>query len=369
MAAKRRLALARHGRFDPYPPPPDSVRLSPSAGHFTAYDNVPLTLHHARLAAPDLVQWQQQARSKLIELLGIEAQPEPPHLLLEEQPQHRGGIVTQRLYLRPPGRSDIPLTFVWSPAGTATPKPLLIYLAGSTSGVHIAWGETRMPADALRQGIGADMARQAARHGYLVACIEQSGFGEREERAMSPRSTARCIDGANHALLLGRTLLGERVADTRSVIDFVSEPSAPLPAETNAIHLFGHSAGGATAIYAAAIDQRIDATIASGSLGFIRDTIARRRDPEGQAVVPGILNWFEMDDIVSLIAPRPFMAISGQTDHIYPFAGAKAVTEAARQSYEKLNAGHHIHAKPGPAGHRYYPEQTWAAIADMLGMP
>ncbi|MHA1564054.1 MAG: alpha/beta hydrolase family protein [Alphaproteobacteria bacterium] len=378
LAAKRRLALALHGTFDPYPPADPSLRLSPSAGHFPAYDRAPLALHHARLETADFGQWQQQARAKLIELLGVDPHPEPPQLILEEQPQNRGDIVTQRFYLRPHGRSDIPVTLVWSlapghPAAsaqvTAPARPVLVYLAGSTSGVHIAWGESRVPADPLRLGIGADMARQAARRGYLVVCIEQAGFGEREERAMTPRSATRCIDAANHALLLGRTLLGERVADVRAVIDYIQSPDSAHPLECGAIHIFGHSAGGATAIYAAAIDPGLDAVIASGSLGFIRATIARRRDPEGQAVVPGILNWLEMDDIVSLIAPRPFMAISGEHDHIYPFAGAKAVTDAARDSYAKLGAPDHIGAWAGPEGHRYYPEQTWTAIADMLGMP
>ncbi len=369
LAARRRLALALRGSFDPYPQPPPVVRLSPSAGHFAAYDAAPLTLHHARLDAADIVQWQQIARAKLVELLGLEPQSQPPTALLEEPPQERGDIVTKRLYLRPPGRSDIAVTLVWSRAQMAGPRPLLLYLAGATSGVHIAWGETRMPADALRLGIGADLARQAARRGYLVACIEQSGFGAREERAMHPRSPARCVDAANHALLLGRTLLGERVADVRSVIEYLSRPTAKLPAEPNGLYLFGHSAGGATAIYAAAVDQRIDAVIASGSLGFIRHTIARRRDPEGQAVVPGILNWLEMDDIVALAAPRPFIAISGRDDHIYPFAGAQAVIDSARPSYARLGAAQNIVAAAGPGGHRYYPQQTWSAISEMLATP
>jgi len=263
---------------------------------------------------------------------------------------------------------DIPIHLVWRDGG-GNPKPVLLYLAGSTSGVHVAWGDALIPADYLLLGVRADMARQAAERGYLVICIEQACYGERLERHLKPRSEARCVDAANHALILGRTLLGEQVTDVSSVIDWLEAGQTGFNIDPESLHLFGHSAGGTVAVYSAAVDLRITAAICSGCIGFIRETIAKRRNPEGASVVPGILKWMEMDDIVALCAPRPFIAISGVLDHIYPFEGVKRVVAGARRVYRLFEAENAISAFQGNAGHQYYPDVTWAAVSKMLGMP
>lgn len=223
-----------------------------------------------------------------------------------------------------------------------------------------------MPADALRLAVEADMARQAARAGYLVVCIEQIGFGERAERKLGLPYPARCVDAANHALLIGRTLLGERVADVLAVIDWICAGGVGPNADTETVLIFGHSSGGTTAIYAAALDARIGVTIASGSVGPIGQTIAVRRAPEGEAVVPGILQWFEMADLAAMCAPRPFIAVSGEADHLYPFAGAQAVVEAARPVYTAMGTTAAVAAVAGPGAHQYYPTETWAALSNLV---
>ena len=49
-----------------------------------------------------------------------------------------------------------------------------------------------------------------------------------------------------------------------------------------------------------------------------------KRD-RGQNVVPGILRWLELDDVVWPHAPRPLLTVSGRNDHIWPYAGAERV--------------------------------------------
>jgi len=221
-----------------------------------------------------------------------------------------------------------------------------------------------MPADHLRLGLGADLALRAANRGYVVVCVEQACFGERMERTLKPRSAAGSVDAFNHALLLGQPLLGEQVSDISMVIDWLETGSAPLPVDvdTQRMSIFGHSAGGTTAVYAGAVDPRIQSTIASGCVGYIRETIARRRNDEGQSIIPGILQWLEYDDIVSLHAPRRFIAISGRNDHIWPFDGAQRVVHGAGEVYRAFEAREAVEAVAGAGGHRYYPEETSRAF-------
>ena len=307
------------------------------------------------------MEWQDKARAKLIELLGYERRD---NALAEKDAEDfslSDGLKRRRVYLGVLDYLDIPINLIWRHEDDG-PKKVLLYMSGSTSGVHVGWGEALIPADYLLLGVGADMARQAANRGYLVVCIEQACFGERLERNLKPRSAGRCIDAANHALLLGRTLLGEQVMDVSSVIDWLEAGKSGFDIDLESLHLFGHSSGGTIAVYSAAVDPRIMATVASGCVGFIRETIGRRRNPEGSTIVPGILKWMEFDDIVSLCAPRPFIAVSGIHDHIFPFKGVEAVVESARQFYSLLGTEAAICAVQGTAGHQYYPEVTWGAF-------
>ncbi len=368
LALKRRLSLWLTGEFDPYTPPPKDVHLSPSLAHFADYETMPLRLSWSRAGISNPRNWQDKVRAKLIELLGYDRSDSVPVARHVKDIPLPGGLRRRRVYLKVRDYLDIPIHLVWRDKD-AGPKPILLYMAGSTSGVHVGWGDALIPADYLLLGVGADMARQAAERGYLVVCIEQACFGERLERHLKPRSAARCIDAANHALILGRSLLGEQVTDVSSVIDWLEAGKSGFHVDLKRLHLFGHSSGGTVAVYSAAVDLRISAAICSGCIGFVRETNAKRRNPEGMSIVPGILQWMETDDVVALCAPRPFIAVSGIHDHIYPFGGVKAVVERARRIYRLLEANDALCAVKGKAGHQYYPAVTWAAVSQMLEMP
>jgi hypothetical protein len=69
------------------------------------------------------------------------------------------------------------------------------------------------------------MARTAlalAFDGGAALCLEQRSFGERRERKQRQVAPAGCQDAAMHALLLGRTLIGERVYDVDRAIDYLA---------------------------------------------------------------------------------------------------------------------------------------------------
>ena len=187
-------------------------------------------------------------------------------------------------------------------------------------------------------------------------------FGERRERQLERQSQTPCIDTANHALLLGRCLLGERVSDAMTVVNWLHSPQFPI--DTDTIHLFaiGNLSGGTTALYSAVVDKRIAGTIATGCIGYIRETIAVRGDNEGQNVIPGILNWFETDNILALVAPRPLVTVSGRYNKIFPFTGAQSVVDAAMQACGLLDAKTAICCIEGFAGHRQYPDLSWPAF-------
>lgn len=366
LAIRRRLALAQTGTFDPYPPAPAGVSLSPSQAHFPAYESASLRLSWYQAGREDPALWQAEARLKLATLTGYRRAPDAPRAAHEAEFDVPGGFRRRRLYLAAGPGLDLPVNLVWCPGGPA-PRAAMICLQGTNSGAQLSWGEVRMPSDPIKIANGGDYARQAAARNYLAVCLEQSCFGERMERVLSRGRGGPCASAGHHALLLGRTLVGERASDVSSVIDWLRAGGAGFGSEAMPIYVMGNSAGGTTAVFAGAIDERVDGVLAGGCVGWVRDTIARRPDAEGQNTIPGLLEWLEFDDVIALCAPRPFLAIAGRSDHIFPFAQAEAVVSSARTVYAALGAPDGVTAVPGPGGHRFYPEIAWDAFAALPG--
>lgn len=358
MAKLRRWLL---GIKDPYLPLPEGVSLSPSTGIAAAFSNAPRRFGFDPDGMKNPKDWQTRARAKLADLAGYSViRPEPTVTVhLPEEPLEEG-IVKRSVYLRIRPETDLPVHLIYRQSLTK-PAPVFLYLAGSTSGVHLAWGDTRVPIDHQRVTIGADMALQAARRGYLAVAVEQAGYGERGERLLPKRSSDRTIDTANHLLLLGRTLMGDGAADVSSTIDWLLGAKSPIQIDPERIFLFGHSAGGTLAQFASALDPRIKGVLASGSVGPIRDTIGSRGAGTGHGIIPGFLTWFDTADIIALIAPRPFIGLSGTQDHIFPFAGVQKAVDGARPFYERLGASASAHAVAVEGSHQYYAKESWEA--------
>jgi hypothetical protein len=367
IALRRRLALALGRPFDPYPAVPEDLALSPSLRHRPGGPGAELALDWRRAGMDDPLAWQAQVRAKLTDLSGYGRFGGPPGIHHRQDLPDRDGLKHRSLYLKVRDGLDLPIRMVWHDSIEREENvPVMICLQGTNAGMHLSWGEARMPADPIKIFNDADFARQAARRGYLAICLEQTCFGERREQMLSPMSPTPCIDAANRALLFGRSLVGERSSDVTSTVNWLTEGESGLPVDPKRIYVMGLSAGGTTAMFAGALDPRIAGVLATGCIGFMRDTLLARRDPEGQNTVPGILRWFELDTVVALCAPRPFVTVSGDHDHIWPFDGAEAVVEAARPVYERLDAANRLVICEAKGGHRFYPDIAWPALTRAL---
>jgi hypothetical protein len=136
-----------------------------------------------------------------------------------------GGALRRHIYLQISPGVDIPINLIWRPA--AGLYPVMLCLQGTRAGANRSWGEARAPPDPVKISAGADYALQAADRGYLALCIDQTCYDERQEREDPTNPSDATFATAICALQLGRTLLGERVADVIRVIDWL------LAAETS----------------------------------------------------------------------------------------------------------------------------------------
>ena len=367
IALRRRLALLFTKAFDPYPVVPDGIHLSPSEKYRRELDSAPLKYARHNLTNMNVSTWQTTARAKLATLTGYRQSTIPASTLQCSGEPIRDGYHRHSFFIRDEWGSDLPIQAIWKAQMEVQDLPVIMCLQGTNSGFHMSWGEEFMPSDPVKIDRGGDYAIQAADRGYLAICLEQSCFGLRMERKLTRRSADPCIDTANRLLLLGRCLAGDRASDVSSVVTWISTGKHELPADRDCVSIMGQSSGGSVALLAGAMDTRLRAIVATGCVGFIRETIAARNDPSGQNVIPGILNWMEMDDIVALCAPRPFLTVSGSHDHIWPISGGKAVIDSARNVYREHDAEEKVLAVAVGGSHQFYSTETWRALNNLVG--
>ncbi len=360
LAAKRRLALLLQGDFDPYPAPPEGVKLSPSEHIAKVADLAVLKLDWVSAKSGSTKVWQDLARARLRELLCLQDEIVPASALSESEMPIAEGYVRRRLYVRVGRGSDAPVDIVRrsSMARSKTSRaPVVICMQGTNSGAHLNLGEVRMPADVYKVASGSSLALQAADNGYIAVSFERACFGERRETRLKSRSTSPTIDAAFHSLMLGEALLGQTVAELEALRQWIDADISP----GSPVYLAGYSAAGTAAIAAAAAIPEFAGIAVGGCVGMMRDTILRR-GASGYNDIPNILEWFEFDALLALIAPRPCLVIAGKKDHIWPATAAEKVVSSARRAWQELDREDCLNLLTPPGGHTYYPELMWPAM-------
>jgi predicted dienelactone hydrolase len=118
-------------------------------------------------------------------------------------------------------------------------------------------------------------------------------------------------DVGQHSVQDGqRTLMGERLWDLIRVVDLAA---AQPEVDPQRIGCGGLSLGGEMAMWLAALDTRVAATVSSGFL----TTMDNMR--QGHCMCwdfPGLQRRFEFADIYSLIAPRPLQCQNGKLERL-----------------------------------------------------
>lgn len=181
--------------------------------------------------------WQEKARERLRALLGLPLETAPMDFRLLETREWEGGAVAHRfLFASEPG-VDVNCQLLLPARARREKVPLVICLQGHSTGMHISLGEAKYPGDeATIAGGDRDFARQAVARGQAALAFDQRGFGERGGTPDGPA----CHQIAMQALLLGRTLIGERCWDVFRAIDATLAHFPQIDAQK--IALMGNSA-------------------------------------------------------------------------------------------------------------------------------
>jgi dienelactone hydrolase len=263
--------------------------------------------------------------------------------------------------------ADVPCHLL-IPANAKGPLPVVICLQGHTTGMHISLARAQYPGDEKSLGGDRDFALQAVKQGYAAIALEQRAFGQRNDSRPEPQRQGkpRCQHATMTALLLGRTMVGERVWDVMRAIDAVETLAADFQLDPKRVACMGNSGGGTITYYAAAMEPRIVAAMPScvvctygSSLGSIDHCVDN--------YLPRALDYFDMGDIAGLIAPRPLIVVAGREDNIFPIAGVEEAYATISSIYEAAIAKDNCELITGPAGHRFYADLAWPIFRKLTG--
>lgn len=343
---------------------PVALNLSPSIVHRRLMKETPPRLAYA---GGDVKAWQRKLRRRLAQLMGYDRMPAERCPLRPRKLWWRGhelGTIEKIAFTTEPG-SDTVAYFCLPHQPIANPPPVFICLQGHTSGMHHSIGETAegepWPPDTEGD---RDFALGCMRNGVAALCIEQRGFGERRETRQKEIQQGRttCQEAAMHALMLGRTLVAERVYDVDRGIDYLlTRPEV----DHDRIGVMGNSGGGLISVLSAALLPRIKYAIPSCGFATYASSIMSIYHCVDN-YIPSLLLEAEMGDVLGLAAPKPVVVVAGKTDPIFPIKGVREAFRQTRRIYEAADAGDRCTLVVGPGGHRFYADMAWPKMLKLM---
>ncbi len=344
-------------------------------------DQEPVLSHLRRVHAPELREhacratdsegvaaWQERARPALRALVGLEGMERElagysPQVALDDAEDL--GEFTRAL-----GRIETePGWWVefWllRPEGDG-PWPLAVLPHGHEARGHDTYAGVHRDDPRRRERIerlDADVAVQAVRRNFLAIAPNTRGFEANCIPDLNQRHDGRdCRSQLIHALLAGRTVIGERLWDLERIIDWATAlPEVDAPR----ILMMGNSGGGVATTYAAACDPRVTVTVPSCSFAPFMGAggLVHHCDCN---VVPGIHHFGEFADVAGLIAPRSLLIVNGREDTLFPLEEVERAVGDIRRIYAAAGAPERFEHAWGMAGHRFYADIIWPFVQRAL---
>lgn len=311
----------------------------------------------------DYVAWSKQVREKFFELIGIDKVKEnacPLHFEIESEVQ-KEGYKQIRFKIESEIGSVVPV-YALIPDTGKEKYPVAIVLQGHSSGFHNSIGEPKNEKEndyALGRG---KFAVQAVQRGYIAIAIEQRGMGERRPSKTMRGDAQMCAYEALTAFAYGRTILAERIWDVSKVIDVLHNFSQ---CDLDKIFITGNSGGGTMSFYAACFDERIKLSAPSCAFCSYKTSILEVFHCACN-YIPHAIEWFEMEDLSALIAPRKLLSISGQKDTIFPIDGVRKSFEIVKEIFAAAGCLHNCRLIETEKAHWWCEDIVWTAIEDAL---
>jgi lysophospholipase L1-like esterase/dienelactone hydrolase len=309
-------------------------------------------------SASDWKHQRPQIEKTVVQSLGdLPPRPSPPHVRRIAR-EHQRGYTIERVALDDGIGGEIS-ALVLVPDGLKAPAPAILWLHSSTPDkTQVVIPNTNGGAESLGEVF--------TKAGYIVLSPDAYWHGDRAGMGPSGGSEVGRIEQDSLFKLnlwLGRTLWGMFVRDDQIALDYLCSRPEVDPARIGAT---GMSMGSTRAWWLAAVDDRVAAVVGVACLTRYQNLIAHGelRQHGVYYFVDGLLKHFDTEGVLALIAPRPYLALTGDLDAGSPADGIKILEEKVGRVYTVLGAPERFRSILYPnIGHSYTPEMRTEMLA------
>jgi lysophospholipase L1-like esterase/dienelactone hydrolase len=305
--------------------------------------------------------WEKRradVKAKVVASLGdLPPRPKSPtaHLVSAEI---RPGFRLERLRIDN-GVDGVMSAMMLIPDNVKTPAPTILWLHSSSYDHH----QLLQP---NTNGGEEPLGLTFVRRGWVVFAPDAAWYGDRAGQgpAGSRELTREQQDSLHkYNLWFGRTLWGMFVRDDQVALDYLcTRPEV----DVKKIGATGISMGSTRGWWLAAVDDRIACVVGVACLTRYENLLrhGQLRQHGTYYFVNGLLRHFDTEAVISLIAPRPLLFLTGDLDAGSPADGIKAIEDKVGRVYKAVGAAEKFRNVLYPGvGHTYTPEMRKEMLA------
>ena len=293
-------------------------------------------------------KWKKKALPEAYNILGIKKEREKLNVSNVKiiKKEKLNVLIRYKLYFDGNYNVSIPC-YLLVPNNAKEPLPALLIPSGVGQGII----ETSGQVESYQNG----NAQFLAEKGFVILTCENRAFGELGHQY---------IDSARihaNALIIGKTYYGIALEDQMKALDFLSSLDV---VDKERIGIAGVSLGGALSMYLALFDDRIKTAVVMGYLSKHKNALAIG-DHALINNIPNLVNYFEMSDIASLIAPKPLLYSNGKYDSFSADEG-KEVFLKIQKAYTLMNSTENVQWAEHSGGHTFDNEIAYKFLKEQL---
>lgn len=230
--------------------------------------------------------------------------------------------------------------FLFTPTG-AGPHPAILCIHQHNREYHLGKSEPAGLSGNPEQYYAIELAKR----GYVTLAPDALCFEERQHPSLRGMDYERFE--ALRRITEGSCLQAKMLWDLQRALDYLS---ARREVDRRRIGCLGHSLGGQETLFLSAVEKRIAVGVSNCGFSSYRAIFDAAILHNFAAYVPGLFRFGDLDRVLGLVAPRPFLVLAAGEDPLFPPEGVQATVRGARRAYGRSKDRLRLEILPGGHG-------------------